>query len=74
MDYRGIEEDTIFWLNKARTNPQSLLADLKEMLGYFSDLQYKDPVTSICVLTNEVNNDEPGQGCSVRSDSLSQDY
>lgn len=65
MDYRGIEEEMIYWLNKARTNPQSLLPDLKEMLGFFTDNQYKDPVTNICVLTNEVRYFYQGQRRSL---------
>ena len=73
MDYRGIEEETVYWLNKARTNPHSLLPELKEMLGFFSDNQYKDPITNICVLTNEVHEQSLGQARRLRGDCVSKD-
>lgn len=54
MDYKSIEAETIEWLKLARIQPQVLIAELKEMLGFYSGKNYQDPITNMCVQTNEV--------------------
>ena len=53
MDYRHVEEETIQWLNRARTNPHSLIGELKEILSLFEGRELRDPRNNTSVMTNE---------------------
>ena len=73
MDYRGVEEETLMWINRARTNPMSMVQELKDLLGYFNGRTFKDPETQISVQTNEVGQVSRGKRCRFRGDCHPQD-
>lgn len=53
MDYRRIEEEALMWIDTARTNPMGLVPELKELLGHFDGLTFRDPQTGANIETNE---------------------
>lgn len=55
MDYKRVEEETLNWINRARTTPQSLVQELKDMLPHFKGREYKDPESKVSINTNEVD-------------------
>jgi len=53
MDYRRVEQEVCSWLNKARTNPRSLIPDMKELLTRFQGNSLIDLENNTSIETNE---------------------
>lgn len=48
-----MEEETFQWLNRARTNPLSLVVEFKELLSNFDGKELRDPRNNTSVMTVE---------------------